>query len=64
MNKRNHSDYSQIAIHLPKDLVKNFKQLALELDLGHSEAGEEAIRLWCDAAIAQVNSPNPPDSDK
>lgn len=55
MNKRNHSDYSQIAIHLPKDLVKNFKQLALELDLGHSEAGEEAIKMWCNAAIEKAN---------
>lgn len=55
MNKRNHSDYSQIAIHLPKDLVKNFKQLALELDLGHSEAGEEAIKMWYNAAIEKAN---------
>ncbi|MBP5977011.1 hypothetical protein HW132_30895 [Brasilonema sp. CT11] len=55
MNKRNHSDYSQIAIHLPKDLVKNFKQLALELDLGHSEAGEEAIKMWCNATIEKAN---------
>ncbi|MBW4435359.1 MAG: hypothetical protein KME28_27535 [Pelatocladus maniniholoensis HA4357-MV3] len=55
INKRTHSDYTQSAAYLPKDLVKNFKQLTVELELGHSEAMEEAIRMWCDAAIKKVN---------
>ncbi len=54
INKRTHSHYTQSAAYLPKDLVKNFKQLALELELGHSEAMEQAIRMWCDAAIKKV----------
>lgn len=29
--------------------------LAVELELGHSEAMEQAIRMWCDAAIKKVN---------
>ncbi|MBW4479245.1 MAG: hypothetical protein KME54_20915 [Tolypothrix brevis GSE-NOS-MK-07-07A] len=55
INKRTHSDYTQSAAYLPKQLVKNFKQLSLELEIGHSEAMEEAIKMWCDAAIAKVN---------
>ncbi|MBG1269221.1 ribbon-helix-helix protein, CopG family [Nostoc sp. WHI] len=55
INKRTHSDYTQSAAYLPKQLVKNFKQLSIELGVGHSEAVEEAIRMWCDAAIAKVN---------
>lgn len=55
INKRTHSDYTQSAAYLPKDLVKNFKHLALELEVGHSEAMEEAIRMWCNAAIEKVN---------
>lgn len=55
MNKRNHSEFTQIAIHLPKDLAKNFKQLALEMDLGHSDAGEQAIRMWCDTTIKKIS---------
>jgi hypothetical protein len=55
INKRTHSDYTQSAAYLPKQLVKNFKQLALELEIGHSEAMEEAIKMWCDAAIAKIN---------
>ncbi|MBW4573048.1 MAG: ribbon-helix-helix protein, CopG family [Hassallia sp. WJT32-NPBG1] len=55
INKRTHSDYTQSAAYLPKKLVKNFKQLALELEIGHSEAMEQAIRMWCDAAIEKVN---------
>ena len=55
INKRTHSSYTQTAAYLPKDLVKNFKQLALELELGHSEAMEEAVRMWCDAAIKKVS---------
>lgn len=55
INKRTHSDYTQSAAYLPKDLVKNFKQLTVELELGHSEAMEQAIRMWCDAAIKKVN---------
>jgi hypothetical protein len=55
INKRTHSDYTQSAAYLPKDLVKNFKQLAVELEIGHSEAMEEAIRMWCNAAIKKVN---------
>ncbi|MBW4450714.1 MAG: hypothetical protein KME38_28780 [Spirirestis rafaelensis WJT71-NPBG6] len=55
INKRTHSDYTQSAAYLPKQLVKNFKQLALELEIGHSEAMEEAIRMWCDAATTKVN---------
>ena len=54
INKRTHSDYTQSAAYLPKDLVKNFKKLALELEIGHSEAMEEAIRMWCSAAIEKV----------
>lgn len=55
INKRTHSDYTQSAAYLPKQLVKNFKQLALELEIGHSEAMEEAIRMWCNAAVEKVN---------
>ncbi|MBD2605163.1 hypothetical protein H6G81_11620 [Scytonema hofmannii FACHB-248] len=55
INKRTHSDYTQSAAYLPKQLVKNFKQLSLELEIGHSEAMEEAIKMWCDAAKAKVN---------
>jgi hypothetical protein len=55
INKRTHSDYTQSAAYLPKQLVKNFKQLALELEMGHSEAMEEAIRMWCNAAVEKVN---------
>jgi Ribbon-helix-helix protein, copG family len=55
INKRTHSDYTQSAAYLPKDLVKDFKRLALELEVGHSEAMEQAIRMWCDAAIKKVN---------
>ncbi len=55
INKRTHSDYTQSAAYLPKQLVKNFKQLSLELEIGHSEAMEEAIKMWCDAAITKIN---------
>ncbi|KYC40307.1 hypothetical protein WA1_27645 [Scytonema hofmannii PCC 7110] len=55
INKRTHSDYTQSAAYLPKDLVKNFKQLAIELEIGHSEAMEQAIRMWCDAAMKKVS---------
>jgi len=55
INKRTHRDYTQSAAYLPKDLVKNFKQLAVELEIGHSEAMEEAIRMWCNAQIEKLN---------
>jgi hypothetical protein len=55
INKRTHNDYTQSAAYLPKDLVKNFKQLAIELEIGHSEAMEQAMRMWCDAAMKKVS---------
>ncbi|MEH2327440.1 MAG: ribbon-helix-helix protein, CopG family [Nostoc sp.] len=57
INKRTHNDYTQSAAYLPKDLVKNFKHLVLELEIGHSEAMEEAVRMWCEAAVKKVSQP-------
>ncbi len=57
INKRTHSDYTQSTAYLPKDLVKNFKHLVLELEIGHSEAMEEAVRMWCEAAVKKVSQP-------
>ena len=51
INKRTHSYYTQSVAYLPKHLVKNFKQLALELEIGHSPVMEQAIRMWCNVAI-------------
>ena len=54
INKRTHSDYTQMAAYLPKELVKNFKRLALELELGNSEAVQQAIELWCIHAMNKM----------
>lgn len=50
INKRTHSDYTQMAAYLPKKLVSEFKHMALEMELGNSEAVEEAITEWCQRA--------------
>ena len=54
-NRRNDSDYCQLSGTVPKLLVKNFKQLAIELDLGQSEALEQAIQEWCDRVVQKMN---------
>ena len=54
-NRRTDSDYTQLSGTVPKLLVKNFKQLAIELDLGQSEALEQAIQEWCDRAVQKMN---------
>ncbi len=53
-NRRTDSDYCQLSGTVPKLLAKNFKQLAIELDLGQSEALEQAIQEWCDRAVQKM----------
>lgn len=54
INKRTHSDYTQIAAYLPKKLATEFKHMALEMELGNSEAVEEAISEWCQRAKEKI----------
>ena len=57
-NRRTDSDYTQLSGTVPKLLAKNFKQLAIELDLGQSEALEQAIQEWCHRTVETLGAKN------
>ena len=46
MDRRRSPDYQQVAIHIPKDLARQFKALCSLNGVAMSDVGEELIREW------------------
>ena len=46
MDRRRSPDYQQVAIHIPKDLARQFKALCSLNGLAMSDVGEALIREW------------------